>query len=93
MWLGRLPFYPGTWCVVLGGGMAKGRVTISFDADVADEAQWVAGPRGLSALVNVAVRRHLQAIRLREAGEELTAKYGPISDEARRRMAAFDWPR
>jgi Arc/MetJ family transcription regulator len=48
--------------------------SISFDAEVVQEAKRYAGQRGLSRLVNAAVRRHLQSIRLRKAEEELTAK-------------------
>jgi hypothetical protein len=75
------------------GRMAKTKVKIAFDAKVARELRRVAGPRGVSRLVNAAVRRHLQGIRLREAEAELAAKYGPISEEAERFVAAFDWPR
>jgi hypothetical protein len=73
--------------------MAKTKITIAFDADVAREVRQVAGPRGISRLVNAAVQLHLQGIRLREAEEELTARYGPITEEAERRVAAIDWPR
>ena len=73
--------------------MAIEKLSISFDAEVAAEAKHYAGPRGLSRLVNAAVRRHLQSIRLREAEEELAAKYGPISEEAERRVAAIEWPK
>jgi hypothetical protein len=73
--------------------MAIKKLSISFDADLAEEARRYAGPRGLSRLVNTAVRRHLQGIRLREAEEELSAKYGPISEEAERRVAEIEWPK
>jgi hypothetical protein len=73
--------------------MAIEKLSISFDAEVAEEAKHRAGPRGLSRLVNAAVRQHLQAIRLREAEAELTEKYGPITEEAERFVAAIDWPK
>ena len=69
------------------------KLSISFDAEVAEEAKHYAGPRGLSRLVNAAVRQYLQAIRLREAEEELVAQYGPITEEAQRRVAALEWPK
>jgi hypothetical protein len=73
--------------------MAIEKLSISFDAEVAEEAKRYAGPRGLSRLVNAAVQQHLQAIRLREAEAELTEKYGPITEEAERFVAAIDWPK
>lgn len=73
--------------------MAIEKLSISFDAEVAEEAKRYAGPRGLSRLVNAAVRQHLQAIRLREAELELTAEYGPITEEAKQHVAAFAWPK
>jgi hypothetical protein len=73
--------------------MAIAKLSISFDAEVAEEAKRHAGPKGLSRLVNAAVRQHLQAIRLREAEIELTEKYGPITEEAKQRVAAFEWPK
>jgi hypothetical protein len=67
------------------------RVSITLDADVAEEARRRAGPRGLSQLVDVAVLLYLQALRLREFEDELAAEHGPIPAEVRRR-AAGEWP-
>ena len=72
--------------------MAIQKLSIAFDAEVAEEARRRAGPRGLSRLVNAAVRQYLQAIRLRELEEELAAEYGPIPDEIKERVAAVEWP-
>ncbi|MFN8513057.1 MAG: hypothetical protein U0841_10805 [Chloroflexia bacterium] len=67
--------------------MATTRIKVSFDAEVAQEARQVAGQRGLSRLVNEAVRRHLQAIRLREAAEELAVRSGPNFEEPEKQVA------
>lgn len=72
--------------------MAVEKVSIALEADLAEEARRQAGPRGLSRLVNAAVRQYLQAGRLQEFEEELTKRYGPISDEAKERAAAIEWP-
>lgn len=71
--------------------MAIKKVSITLDADVAEEARRRAGPRGLSRLVNAAVRQYLQALRLREFEDESAAEHGRIPDEVRRR-AAGEWP-
>lgn len=72
--------------------MAIEKLSIAFDADIAEEARRRAGPRGLSRLVNAAVRQYLQAARLRELEEELTERYGPIPDEVQRQADAIEWP-
>ena len=72
--------------------MAIQKLSIAFDAEVAEEARRRAGPRGLSRLVNAAVRQYLQAIRLREFEEELAAEHGPIPDEVKRQVAEIEWP-
>jgi Arc/MetJ family transcription regulator len=66
--------------------------SISFDAELIQEAQRFAGPRGLSRLVNTALEQYLQALRLRQLEAEMTAEFGPISEEARQRAAAVQWP-
>ena len=70
--------------------MAIENLSISFDAEVAEEMKHYAPDCGLSRLVNAAVRQYLRAIRLREAEGELAAKYGPITGEAKRRAAAIE---
>ncbi|MDP9375156.1 MAG: hypothetical protein M3Q65_22440 [Chloroflexota bacterium] len=72
--------------------MAIEKLSIAFDPEIAAEARRRAGPRGLSRLVNAAVRQYLQALRLQEFEQELAAKYGPIPDEAKKRAAAIEWP-
>ncbi|HEX5501851.1 MAG TPA: hypothetical protein VFW96_04480 [Thermomicrobiales bacterium] len=72
--------------------MALEKLSIAFDADVAEEARRRAGPRGLSRLVNAAVRQYLQALRLREFEDELAAEYGPIPEEITRKAAEIEWP-
>lgn len=73
--------------------MAVEKLSIAFDAEVAEEARRRAGPRGLSRLVNAVMRQHLQAVRLRELEEELAEKYGPIPEEVKQEVAKIEWPR
>ena len=72
--------------------MATEKLSITIDAELAQEARRLAGARGLSRLVNAALEQYLQAGRLRQLEEEMTAEFGPISEEAQRRAAAVQWP-
>ncbi len=57
------------------------KVSLSLDREVVDEARRIAGPRGLSALVNDALRLRLQQERLRSLLADMDAEYGPVPPE------------
>ncbi len=58
--------------------MAVEKVSLSLDADLIAQARQVAGRRGLSALVNDALRIRLQHERLRALLAEMEGEYGPV---------------
>ena len=58
--------------------MAVEKVSLSLDADLIAKARQVAGRRGLSALVNDALRIKLQHERLRALLVDMDAEYGPV---------------
>ena len=58
--------------------MAVEKVSLSLDVDLIAKARQVAGRRGLSALVNDALRIKLQHERLRALLVEMDAEYGPV---------------
>ena len=64
------------------------KVSLSLDAELVTKARRVAGHRGLSALVNDAIRIKLQHERLRALLAEMDTEFGPVSktelDRARR---------
>ncbi|MBI3205426.1 MAG: CopG family transcriptional regulator [Myxococcales bacterium] len=67
------------------------KVSLSLDSAILDEARKVAGRRGLSALVNDALRLRLQHERLRRLLAELDGEYGPVP-EAELQRARKAWP-
>ncbi len=58
--------------------MAVEKVSLSLDADLVAKARQVAGRRGLSALVNDALRIKLQHERLRALLVDMDAEFGPV---------------
>jgi len=54
------------------------KVSLSLDPDLVARARQVAGHRGLSALVNDALRIKLQHERLRVLLAEMDAEFGPL---------------
>lgn len=56
------------------------KVSLTLDAEALREARALAGPRGLSAYVDEALKRSLQSTRIRRLLRELDAEYGPIPD-------------
>jgi hypothetical protein len=72
--------------------MGTVKLSLALDADLVREARGLAGPRGLSRLVNAALEQYLQAARLRQLEDEMVAEYGPISAEASQRAVAIKWP-
>lgn len=71
--------------------MAVEKISLSLDADLVSSARRVAGRRGLSALVNDALRIKLQQERLRALLSEMDAEFGPVppAETARARRT---WP-
>jgi len=61
------------------------KVSLSLDAELVSQARQVAGHRGLSALVNDALRIKLQHERLRALLAEMDAEFGPVPAEHRER--------
>ena len=62
-------------------GVAVGKVSLSIDEDLLDEARARAGRRELSSYVNEALRRQLQRDRLTELLAEMEVETGPIPDD------------
>ena len=67
------------------------KISISVDAELLQQARSVAGSRGLSALVNDALRVRLQHERLRRLLDDLDTEFGPVPEEERKR-ARSAWP-
>ena len=61
--------------------MAVEKVSLSLDAHLVAKARQVAGHRGLSALVNDALRIKLQHERLRALLAEMETEFGPVPAE------------
>jgi hypothetical protein len=71
--------------------MTVEKVSLSLDADLVARARRVAGHRGLSALVNDAIRIKLQHERLRALLAEMETELGPIPAKELARARAV-WP-
>ena len=71
--------------------MAVEKVSLSLDAELVARARQLAGHRGLSSLVNDALRIKLQQERLRTLLLEMDAEYGPVPPEEMER-ARKTWP-
>ena len=54
------------------------KVSLSLDREIVAKARRIAGPRGLSALVNDALRLRLQQERLRALLADMDAEFGPV---------------
>jgi hypothetical protein len=67
------------------------KVSLSLDAAILAEARKVAGRRGLSALVNDALRIKLQHERLARLLGEMDNEFGPVP-EAELERARKKWP-
>ena len=61
--------------------MAVEKVSLSLDAHLVAKARQVAGHRGLSALINDALRINLQHERLRTLLARMEAEFGPVPAE------------
>ena len=71
--------------------MAVEKVSLSLDSEMVAKARKVAGRRGLSALVNDALRIKLQQERLRALLHEMDAEFGPVPAREKER-ARRTWP-
>jgi hypothetical protein len=71
--------------------MTVEKVSLSLDREIVDKARRIAGPRGLSALVNDALRLRLQQERLRALLAEMDAEFGPVRPEDMEK-ARKTWP-
>jgi metal-responsive CopG/Arc/MetJ family transcriptional regulator len=72
--------------------MSYARISITLDRKVADELRQTAGPRGVSAYVNEAIRQQLQAGRLRKMLKEMEEEAGPIPPEVQAEVDKLEWP-
>ena len=72
--------------------MKYSKLSVTLEPEVAEELRRVAGPRGLSAFVNAAVRQQLQAYRMKKMLDRMEEEAGPIPDDVQRRVDALDWP-
>ncbi len=71
--------------------MAVEKVSISLDSALLVQARELAGRRGLSGLVNDALRIKLQHERLRRLLEQMDREFGPVPDGEMKR-ARKEWP-
>ncbi len=71
--------------------MTVEKVSLSLDSEMVAKARQVAGRRGLSALVNDALRIKLQQERLRALLLEMDAEFGPVPAKEMER-ARRTWP-
>jgi hypothetical protein len=72
--------------------MKYAKISVTLDPKVTAKLRALAGPRGVSAFVNTAVREQLQAHRLQHLLDELDAQFGPISEAVAREVDAVAWP-
>lgn len=72
--------------------MGMKKVSVTLDADLVAEAKSQVGEREFSRHLNDALALWLQRQRLERLERELSEEFGPITEEARRRVAALKWP-
>jgi Arc/MetJ family transcription regulator len=61
--------------------MSVEKVSLSLDREIVGKARQIAGRRGLSALVNDALRVRLHQERLRRLLDEMDREFGPVGPE------------
>lgn len=71
--------------------MSAEKVSLSLDEDLVAEARELAGRRGLSSLVNDALRVRLQQVRIGRLLDEMDAEYGPVPADVAEEVAR-EWP-
>lgn len=64
------------------------RITATFDKETISAIRRVAGPRGVSAFLQVAARERLARLRMLELVDELDEKHGKPSEEVRAEVDA-----
>ncbi len=68
------------------------KLSVTLDPRVAAELRAVAGPRGVSAFINDAVRQQLQARRVQQLLNEMDKEFGPVPEDVVAAVDAVDWP-
>ena len=63
------------------------RVTASIDGEVLEAIREIAGPRGVSAFLQIAARERLARLRLLGLLDELDAKHGAPTPKMKRAIA------
>ena len=71
--------------------MAVTKVSLSLDRELVEQARTLAGSRGLSALVNEALRVQLQHERVRRLLNEMDDEYGPVPEHVMEEVRQ-EWP-
>ena len=71
--------------------MAIAKVSVSVDAELLAEARELAGRRGLSALINDALRVRLQHARVSRLLDEMDTEFGPVPEEIEKEVHR-EWP-
>jgi Arc/MetJ family transcription regulator len=71
--------------------MALGKVSLTLEEELVSEAREVAGTRGLSSYVNLALRQQLQRDRLAGLLAELEQEHGPIDTQVMEEVRQA-WP-
>jgi hypothetical protein len=67
------------------------KVSVSVDAELLAEARELAGRRGLSALINDALRTRLQHVRVSRLLDEMDEEFGPVPAEIEEEVRS-GWP-
>jgi hypothetical protein len=73
------------------GIMTVTKVSLSLDKELVEQARALAGARGLSGLVNEALRVQLQHERIRRLLDEMDDEYGPVPEHVIEEVRQ-EWP-
>lgn len=65
---------------------------MTLDPQLSAEPRETVAAEAIDAVVNEAVRRHRQALRIRKLLREMEERSGPIPEEMRRQARDFPWP-
>lgn len=68
------------------------KLSVTLDPKTAAELREVAGARGVSAFINEAVLRQLQARRVQRLLDEMDDEFGPVCEDVARDVEAVEWP-
>jgi hypothetical protein len=68
------------------------KISATLDAERVAEAKRRVGGRGFSRFLDESLAMRLQAARLEDLEADLSSEFGPIPEEARRRIGAVEWP-